>query len=575
MKAKLPIIIVLLIALFLRLYQLGSLPVSLFGDEVDVGYHAWSLATTLRDYRGNFLPTYIQSLSEARAPLLMYLTAPFVGLFGPSNFSVRLPSALMGVASLYLVYLVTNLLFGKKKLTPQGWPNGLPWGEIDIGLVAAIVLAFAPWHLHYSRSAFELTTLFFLTLLGVYWYLRGRQETKYLRLFLLPFVLTFYTYSTANLFTPFLLVLLLFLFPPDLKKVKNRGTALSLIVSLLLFLPILYHLTFGAAVGRFRLINIFSDQKSIDQIIIDRTRPWVANPTLEKIFHNKAATFLAAFGNNYLTSFSTEFLFISGDPNFRQSVSRFGELLVIFAPFLLAGLIIVGRDLKNRASLFLLLWLLFVPVASSLTIAGGNHASRLFLMLFPLSVLIAVGFIEGLSLIKNKKLVSLIVLSTLIGLLVNFAAYWYRYSAHYRYESARVWQYGYESLMKQARPYLDRPGRVFINNTYDPALYRFAFYTKLPPRDFQKMFAGDIPTENLLPGFNGFQFGDRFFFGRAATLEAMQNLLRPGDLYLAVQGEEIPGDWDWSQSPPAGIKALATVRNFYGQPLMYVLEKVR
>ncbi|KKU20676.1 MAG: hypothetical protein UX31_C0032G0001, partial [Candidatus Nomurabacteria bacterium GW2011_GWA1_46_11] len=150
-----------------------------------------------------------------------------------------------------------------------------------------------------------------------------------------------------------------------------------------------------------------------------------------------------------------------------------------------------------------------------------------------------------------------------------------RYSAHYRYESARVWQYGYESLMKQARPYLDRPGRVFINNTYDPALYRFAFYTKLPPRDFQKMFAGDIPTENLLPGFNGFQFGDRFFFGRAATLEAMQNLLRPGDLYLAVQGEEIPGDWDWSQSPPAGIKALATVRNFYGQPLMYVLEKVR
>ncbi len=559
MKAKLPIIIVLLVALILRLFQLGSLPVSLFGDEIDVGYHAWSLATTFRDYRGNFLPTYIQSLSEARAPLLMYLTAPFIGLLGPSNFSVRLPSALMGVASLYLVYLLTNLLFPKK----------------EPGLIAAIVLAFAPWHLHYSRSAFELTTLFFLTLLGVYWYLLGREEPKFYRLFLFPLVLTFYTYSTANLFTPILVVLLLLLFPPDFKKVGNRATALSLTFGLLLFLPILYHLTFGAAAGRFRLINIFSDKKIIDQVIIDRTRPWVVNPTLEKIFHNKATTFLAAFGTNYLTPFSTEFLFISGDPNFRQSVSRFGELLVVFAPFLLAGLVLIGRDLKNRASLFVFLWLLLVPVGSSLTIGGGNHASRLFLLLYPLSVLIAVGFVEGLSLIRNKKLVSLIVFGTLIGLILNFAAYWYRYSAHYRYESARVWQYGYESLFKQAVPYLDRPGRVFINNTYDPALYRFAFYTKLPPKDFQKMFKSDVVSDNVLLGFNGFQFGNRFFFGRAATLEALLNLLQPGDLYLAVQGEEIPGDWDWSQSPPAGIKALAVVRNFYGQPLMYVLEKTR
>ena len=59
MKNKL-IILILGLALFLRLYQLGSLPISLFGDEIDAGYQAWSLATTLRDYRGHFLPTYIQ-----------------------------------------------------------------------------------------------------------------------------------------------------------------------------------------------------------------------------------------------------------------------------------------------------------------------------------------------------------------------------------------------------------------------------------------------------------------------------------------------------------------------------------
>src|SRR3989344_1966867 len=132
---NLPLIIVLLLGGFLRLYHLSSLPISLFGDEIDVGYHAWSLFTTGRDYLGNFLPTYIHSLSEWRAPLMMYLAAPIVGLLSPSAFSVRLPAALMGILNLYLIYLLGKKLFGNK-----------------IGLISAVILALTPWHIHYSRE---------------------------------------------------------------------------------------------------------------------------------------------------------------------------------------------------------------------------------------------------------------------------------------------------------------------------------------------------------------------------------------------------------------------------------------
>jgi len=55
--------LILLVVIFLlfRLYSLNSLP--LFGDEIDVGNQAYSLLTTARDYKGNLLPSYIQSFS--------------------------------------------------------------------------------------------------------------------------------------------------------------------------------------------------------------------------------------------------------------------------------------------------------------------------------------------------------------------------------------------------------------------------------------------------------------------------------------------------------------------------------
>ncbi len=544
------ILLILLLGAFLRLYHLSSLPVSLFGDEIDVGYHAWSLFTTGRDYLGNFLPTYIHSLSEWRAPLLMYLTAPFVGLLGPSAFSVRLPVALMGIINLVLIYYLGKKLFSQK-----------------VGLFASFFLAVTPWHIHYSRAAFEVTLLTSLVLTGTLLYLSNKYFWS-----AVFFALTFYAYSVANLFVPLLIVLLLFLYPPE--KFRPTGASLAkALAAIVLLLPIGYHLTFGAAAGRFNLISIGSDKKIIEDVILQRTAPWSIGDKLEPLFHNKVWAYSAAFGKSYLTAFSTEFLFTNGDPNFRQSVSRFGELLWVTTPFLVLGLAHAIRK-KDAAHRFILGWLLLAPLGSSLTVGGGNHATRLFVMLVPLILLTTIGLVEGWDFLAKRKLLRNSLAAIFFVLVfVNLVGYRHRYENHYRFESARVWSYGYEPIFSQLKALNEGEGRVFINNTYDPALLRFAFYTQLMPRDFQKMFKGDIPSDNLLPGFNGFRFGDRYYFGRAASLEAMQSLLQPGDLYLAVQGEEIPGDWDWSQTPPSGIVSRTSVRDFLDQPLMYLLEK--
>ncbi|MFZ3069206.1 MAG: glycosyltransferase family 39 protein [Microgenomates group bacterium] len=537
---------ILSIAAFFRLFNLSTLPISLFGDEIDVGYHAWSLITTGRDYMGNLLPTYIHSLSEWRAPLLMYITAPFVGILGPTAFAVRLPVALLGVASVYPLYLLVKHL--SKNTT--------------LALLSALVLALTPWHIHYSRASFEVVPLIFLLLWGTYLFTKEKYFAS-----LIPFVLTFYTYSTANIFTPLFVLGLLLIYRPKLNLKKNWA---KLILPVILILPMAYNVLFGQASGRFGIISVFNDQKIIDQLIIKRTDPWIKASPFETVFHNKYFAYATAIGSNYVSALSPQFLFLKGDPFFRHSISEQGELLWIFLPFFLLGLFALLKNISEKQNKLILLWLLLAPIPSSLTQGGGDHATRLFLMVPPLVLITAMGFWEFVSKIKFKKIFILIIGSLLI---LAFANYFHQYSIHYKFDSARFWQYGYESIFTQLKAAEVGAKNVYINNSYEPSLLKFAFYTQYPPSKFQKDFQGDQPEAYDIGIFKGFRFGENYFFGQVGNLDDLQKLLQPGDIYLAAQLKEIPGDWDWSVTAPFGLKTVGFTRDLLGQPLFTIVKR--
>ncbi|MBU1071046.1 glycosyltransferase family 39 protein [Patescibacteria group bacterium] len=552
LKNSKAIIVILLVATTLRLYKLCNLPISLFGDEIDVGYHAWSLITTGRDYMGNLLPTYIQSLSEWRAPLLMYITAPFVGILGPTPFAVRLPITLLGVLNIYLVYLLANKLFKNKSL----------------GLISALILSLTPWHIHYSRAAFESTLLLTLLLSGTLFFIKKRYPLS-----IISFILTFYTYSTANLFTPLLVLSLFLIYRPPLTNLLKRSFTLFGLYFILL-LPIAYHLTLGQAAGRFSLISVFSDQEIVYDIVNQRTAAWVdQNAFTEKLFHNKAISYAGKIGSNYLSAFSPQFLFISGDPNFRHSIGRFGELLWATSPFLVLGFVVLIKKINNKENKLILAWLLLSPIPSALTSDGSLHATRLILTLPPLIIISALGIHQVFVWLKislpkwNLFFAGVFVIATTI----NITAYWHRYSTHYKFESARHWQHGYKEIFQKTIPYLDSANRIFINNTYEPSLIKFAFFAKYPPKKFQQNFTTDIPEENIVKGFSGFKFADKFYFGKARNLDDLFRLLEPGDIYLAVQGQEVPGDWDWSKEPPENTKILNHTKDVFNNPLFYLV----
>src|SRR3989344_3591978 len=108
------LVVILVLAAVLRLWQLGEYPIHLTNDEAAIGYNAYSILKTGRDEHGELLPIVFKSFGDWKPGLYIYTTVPSVFLFGLTEFAVRLPSALAGILAVYLVYLLTSKLFNKK-----------------------------------------------------------------------------------------------------------------------------------------------------------------------------------------------------------------------------------------------------------------------------------------------------------------------------------------------------------------------------------------------------------------------------------------------------------------------------
>lgn len=535
------LLVILLLAALLRLWKLDQVPINLFGDEVDVGYQAYSLLKTGRDYMGQFLPFYIHSLSEWRAPLFIYSTIPTVLVFGLNEWGVRLSSAVFGILGVYLIYLLGKRLYSER-----------------VGLIAALSLAILPWHIHYSRAAFEVTLLLVLLLSGTLLFWGAKTSARVITSAIL-FALTPYTYSTAVIFTPLYMLLLTFLS----RKIIGRKELVSFFVAaVVVAVPFIQITIFGPAAGRFSLLSVFNNDRILDEINIERTETGLAT---ERLFHNKLVGWGEIIASNYVRSFSPEFLFVHGDQNPRHSVPGVGVFYWGSLIFLLVGFYKLISD-KNRA--VLVGWLLLSPIPASLTVDGANHATRLFLMIPPLVLATAIG-IDSL-LLARGKLARVVFSTSLILTIGNLFFYQHRYFTHYNLQMWRYWHFGYKEVMQAVAHKQSSYKLVFLNNTYEPSLLHYLFWNKYDPAEFQRQFRGDIPKEGAYPNFDGFALTDKFYFGQANNLITF---LQPGMLYLAAQGKEIPGDWDWEKSPPQGVKVLDLVRTPQGQPLFTLVAR--
>jgi 4-amino-4-deoxy-L-arabinose transferase-like glycosyltransferase len=544
------LLLILFFGLLIRVWGLDRIPIELFGDELDAGYQAYSLLKTGKDYLGNPFPLYLKSFSEYRAPLFIYSEVPTIAIWGLNESGVRMAPALWGVLSLWLLYLLLTKIYNR-----------------NIALLSTFLLAVTPWHLQYSRAAFEVTMLLAVVLAGVIFWLKSRKDSRFLPAALALLGATPLVYSSATGFIPFLIPLLWYFFRP---AVSRRSLAVSAAMVIVFGLVYLQNFLGPQAGARLTAVGLLSDSKIADEITFKRG--YDAGIPFAGFFHNRYVIFARETVKNYFTAFSPQFLALDGDPNPAHSAigGGFGELWHV--AYLLA-IIGVGTWVvrRQRGDLFLVGWLAIAPISSAVTIGGGLHATRLFLMLPPLVAASATGVVTLIKFVRSgftRSLTVGIVGSALVLEMVFFA---HHYLIHYRIESWRAWQYGYKAAM-QSLP--DKAPLTFISYRGEPTLIRYLFYQKVEPTWFQRNFVIDQFTPQIIPGFNGFNVGPKLWFGNLQEGVAVEKFLTPGSVYLAVQGQDIPGDWDWSKTPPVGMTALRTVNDpEFGKPLLEVVTR--
>src|SRR3989337_1944279 len=99
------LLIILLMASFLRLWRLGSYP-AFNADEAAIGYNAYSLIETGLDEHGNAWPLHFQSFNDYKPGLYFYLALPFVKVMGLNEWAVRIPGATLGVLTVLTLYFL-------------------------------------------------------------------------------------------------------------------------------------------------------------------------------------------------------------------------------------------------------------------------------------------------------------------------------------------------------------------------------------------------------------------------------------------------------------------------------------
>jgi len=105
------IVPVLLLAAFLRIYHLDTIPNGFLPGEAMRGYDAYSLGHTGADSFGVRFPLFLRGFDDYVAALYSYVAAPLV-YFGLSVFSLRLTSALLGILTVAVAFQISRRPFG-------------------------------------------------------------------------------------------------------------------------------------------------------------------------------------------------------------------------------------------------------------------------------------------------------------------------------------------------------------------------------------------------------------------------------------------------------------------------------
>ncbi len=325
------IILLFLLALgaFVRLYQISGY-MTFLGDE---GRDAIIVRRLLVDFDPILIGPGTSIGNMYLGPLYYYLMAPFLLLFNFSPVGPSVMVALFGVATVYLIWYIARLWFGKAA-----------------GVVSALLYALSPVIIIYSRSSWNPNIMPFFSLLTIFSLWKVWNDGKFRWLIMMGISLAFVLQShyLGLLLIPTILIFLFVKFWVVSKGVKSEKQNLlkNMIFGGLAFLFLmspLFIFDLRHNWMNFNAIKTFFTQRETTVSI----KPWKALPNVYPIFRDSVVHRIVA-GQDIFAGKVSIYLIISAIIIFITScVFRLKKLFL-------------GNDEKNvfdSGLLLLLVWM--------------------------------------------------------------------------------------------------------------------------------------------------------------------------------------------------------------------------
>ena len=459
--------IILIIALFVRIYRLNSIPYGFHNDEAKAAWNAYSILKTGADDKGNVLPMYYDSFGDFRPSGLIYLIIPFLMIFGNTIFAVRFPFALIGAFTVFPIFYIV------KKLSKSS----------NIALLSTLIISLNPWHIIASRATSESVVSIFFTLWGIYFLIKSLKKPRFKNIFLsiVFFVLSYFFYHNIRVLAPILVFIIIFfsLIFEDKKPINLKP---FIIFVALIFSSILFFSSKEAR-GRMSQVSIRSDFRILYETTKMPNEEGPGHVLEARIFHNKIASLLRCFAEEYKGYFGTDFLVGNTAKPIRYTVPQVG--LLTYFEFLLVvfGLFWVS---KRRELLVVVALLAVAPLPGAVTIEDTPNLQRAIYMLPFLSILAAYGFYGLINLPKKFKIIPILIF---FGYVVNFIYFAHMYFIHQKMSLATYYRDGGNvELAYKIDNLSTKYDEIVLTNSPDDLYPWLAFLNKYEPVTFNKSY---------------------------------------------------------------------------------------
>lgn len=471
LKSESPIswfLLVLVVAVTTYLLTLNRLPPGILNDEADIGYEAYSIAQTGKDQWGNVLPLqYFSGFGGTRLPLLVYWTVPFVKTMGLTAESIRLAGVVAGLFTVFGFFLLLKKLY-----------------RPPFAGVVSLLLVINPWFWGLTRTTNEAVLALALTLWATWLLFESKEREIFLPLSAVFFGLSAYAYYSSQIFVPIFLAFLILVLP-WLRATTPRLKVLSLAILILLISPLLAKTIMGGgSATRLNQTGLTSNVSLVGELNYKRGACEQQAPAIWcRLVYNKPSMWASEVSANYLNHFSLTFLF---SDNWFVGILPPGRLFYFsLLPGLIFGVFTLTKEKFDRKWLWLG-WLLIAPVADSLT--SNGHAMRAFLMVPPLVVISAFGWL------KMKKAWLIVGLIVLIFEVSRFTTdYWW----YFPKKNSVYTHYQYQPLFARLFALEKNYPNIYISNSFSSIKQYvfYVFYSQYDPKKFQSGFGVEWERE--------------------------------------------------------------------------------